>query len=646
MRVEASRHQASNERTSNTSRGYAGVVEAEDRLVAREDVAPALALLDLLEPAAQLEIAALERREALVERGGIPLALDERVTEEQLACERPVEARQLHAAPGDDLDAEEGDLLVGGCRSRRLRPVRLAQRALGQVARELFRPRGIDRGDRAGEQARSLDELGGHHGGGSLLSQPRPGEDGEARAPRADVLAGGLAPLRRGIAAAALRGPRGLALVEDAEVREQPGEDRPVDRVGVGLAIRRLRATEQRAELAVDVSPLADADVVQVLGAAEPAEGARPEHALLLLQVIPEVQQAQEVARRVGEAGVQAVGFLTTLLGPLADILDRHPRDDREHVAQHPGATRLDEHAREARVDRKPRDLAAEVGEARALTPLLAHGAELDEQIERRLHAARVGWCQERERRDVAEAERQHLQDDRREARAQDLGLGELVAPREVLFGVQPDRDARRGSARATGPLLRRRLRDRLDRQPLDLAAVAVARDARRAGVDDVPDAGHGQARLRDVGREDDPAPDAGDGRSLEHPVLLGGAQAAVEGEHLGGSGILRVHASDGVRRIADLGLAGKEDEHVARRLAVELPQGGDDAVDVVRLAGAGRGIRSLRSLRDGRAIPDLDRVRPTGHLDDRGGNDLGPCTCGGAPEVLREALRGRSSPR
>ena len=75
--------------------------------------------------------------------------------------------------------------------------------------------------------------------------------------------------------------------------------------------------------------------------------------------------------------------------------------------------------------------------------------------------------------------------------------------------------------------------------------------------------------------------------RALEHPVLLGGAQPAVEGEDLGGRGILRVHAAHGIRRVADLGLAGEEDEHVARGLAVELAQRGDDAVDVVRLAGA-----------------------------------------------------------
>ena len=64
------------------------------------------------------------------------LAFDQRVPKEELASEGPVEPRQLNPAPRDDLDAEQRDLLVGGCRTRRLRPVRLAQLALGEVAGE------------------------------------------------------------------------------------------------------------------------------------------------------------------------------------------------------------------------------------------------------------------------------------------------------------------------------------------------------------------------------------------------------------------------------------------------------------------------------------------------------------------------------
>jgi len=189
-------------------------------------------------------------------------------------------------------------------------------------------------------------------------------------------------------------------------------------------------------------------------------------------------------------------------------------------------------------------------------------------------------------------------------------------------FRVEPDRDARCGAPGPPRPLLRGRLGDRLDRQLLDLRAGAVAGDARRAGVDHVADARNGEARLRDVRREDHAPSYSCDIRALEDPVLFRCAQAAVQGEHLRGCRILRIHSAHGIRRIADLGLARQEHEHVARSLAVELSEGGGDAVDVV-----GRGL--FRT-----AVADLDGVRPPGHLDDRRGIAVG------IREVLREALR------
>src|SRR6185437_2185841 len=102
------------------------------------------------------------------------------------------------------------------------------------------------------------------------------------------------------------------------------------------------------------------------------------------------------------------------------------------------------------------------------------------------------------------------------------------------------------------------------------------------AGVDDVPDAGHRETRLGDVRREDDATAHTGDGGPLEHPVLLGGGKPSVEREDLGGRSILRVHATHGIRGIPDLRLAGEEHEDVTRRLAVELAERAEDAVDVV----------------------------------------------------------------
>ena len=280
-----------------------------------------------------------------------------------------------------------------------------------------------------------------------------------------------------------------------------------VIRIGRVRGIRSSR-TQQRTELPVHVEPFPNAHIVQVLAAAQAPERARTELGLLLPQVVPQVQQGEEVAGRIGEAGVEAVGLLTALLGPLPHILDRQSRDDREHRSEHLRPLGFDEHAREARVDGQSRDAASDLGQPRAALPGV-DGAELGEEVERRLHAARIRAREEGERCHVAEAEAEHLQEHGGKARAKDLGLGEFRTRGEIVFGVEADRDARRGAAGAPGALLRRGLRHWFDRQALDLAAVAVPRDAGRSGVDDVPDAGHREARLGDVGREDDAATQA-----------------------------------------------------------------------------------------------------------------------------------------
>ncbi len=609
--------------------GHPRGVERVHGLVADEDVAAALALLDLLQVPPELEVPALEGRELLVQVMRVPLAVDEGVPQEQLAGEFVVDPRELHAPARDDLHPEERHLLRRDGGTGILRPVRIADAAVREVARELFGPGRVDRRDRPGEQARGLHELGRHDGIRRRFPQPRSGEDRELRAPRAPILGHRPSPLV-GLRAAALPG---AARVEDADVREQSGQDGAMDGGGIGGgALGRGRARGRSLALAlapplagelpqltVHVEPLPHPHVVQVLRTAQAPERARTELGLLLLQVVPEVQQRQEVARRVGEPRVQAVRLLAALLGALADVLDREPGDDREDVGGDVQAPRLQQHPGEPRIDGEPRDLAARLRELRGGTP--GDGLQLGEELERRLHAAGVRGRQERELRDVAEAEGEHLQDDGCQGRPQDLRLGELRPGREVLLRVQPDRDAGGGAPRAAGPLLRGRLRDRLDRQPLDLRARAVPRDAGGAGVDDVPDAGDREARLGHVRGEDDAAPDTADAGRLEHAVLLGGGEPAEQRQHLGGAGVLRVPAADGIRRVADLRLAGQEDEHVAVGLAVELAERAQQGIHLV----VGLVVR---------AVADLDGVRASGDLDDGGGRLVR------SREVAREALR------
>ncbi len=199
------------------------------------------------------------------------------------------------------------------------------------------------------------------------------------------------------------------------------------------------------------------------------------------------------------------VGLLALLHRSLARILDRQPGRDDEHLAHAPVTFRLEHHPPEPRVDREAGEPAAEFGEV----PLTVALDRVDRRqlLEQEVPVAdrgRVGRLEERERGDVAEADVGHLQDDRREVRAEDLRLGELGPLGEVVLVVQADADARRDTAAPAGALVGRRLRHRLDREPLHLEPLAVAGDPGHAGVDHVAHAGHGERRLGDVGGEHD----------------------------------------------------------------------------------------------------------------------------------------------
>ena len=258
---------------------------------------------------------------------------------------------------------------------------------------------------------------------------------------------------------------------------------------------------------------------------------------------------------------------------------------------------RREEHAGHARVDGQTRHRAPQPREPGAAVASLLQRPELGQQRPAVAHGAAVGCVEEREVLDVAEVERRHLQQHRREVRAQDLRVGELGATVVVLLGVEPDADAVGHAAAAPRALGGARAGDRLDRQPLDLEALAVARDAGVAGVDDVPDAGDGQRRLGDVrGQYDAPSRVRREDLRL---VLRG--EPAVERQDLRLAPAQALEVGGGV---TDLPLAGQEDEYVA--LAWQLTDGGLDAVEhpVVRVGQ--------------RPVAHLDRVGTPAHLDDR----------------------------
>ncbi|OIQ76828.1 hypothetical protein GALL_414860 [mine drainage metagenome] len=483
------------------------VVEVEQDVVVHHEPAPTGLRLEPLRLGEQLAVVVEER----VVRG--PLALDERVTDEQLARVSRIDLRVQDPTLRDDRHAVEQHLLVGHRGALLGGPRRLGVGAPDQVRGELLGPLGLDPRDVTTPQARGLDELARHHPGRGLLGETRPGEDREPCAPRAQVLVARLTPggARGVLRRSAARADAHLGDLLHAELGEQPGQQRLVDPVGVpretavrlgvgepGLLVsspragsgvraacrrgssgllggegrcpwrrptdrarrrpgRHGRAGRRRshrdaerlrhlAQLRDDVLPLAQPQVVEELGLAQAAERAAGQLPLLLLHVLPEVQVAEEVRRRVVETRMRLIGLRALLGRPLAWVLDRERGRDDDDLARDVASAALDDHPAQPRVHRKLGEGAADVGQpavvgvgppragAGVLVAIVRagrpEGAELGEELHPVADRAGVRWVDEREPGDVLrrgrDPDRDHLQDHRRERRPQDLGLGEL----------------------------------------------------------------------------------------------------------------------------------------------------------------------------------------------------------------------------
>ena len=196
---------------------------------------------------------------------------------------------------------------------------------------------------------------------------------------------------------------------------------------------------------------------MQVLAAAKPAKRRRGQLALLRAQVVPQVQEGQEVRSRLGEPRVHRVCCLARLGGPFPRVLDRQGRGDDEHLPDTPVRHRLDDHPPDPRVDRQLGQLSAHVAQppVAAAVPVLrtgarhpglggrrGEGAQLLQQPHTVCDVALLGRVDEWKVGHLAQVERGHPQDDGRKVGAQDLRVGELRPGGEVLLAVEPDTDS------------------------------------------------------------------------------------------------------------------------------------------------------------------------------------------------------------
>jgi hypothetical protein len=224
-------------------------------------------------------------------------------------------------------------------------------------------------------------------------------------------------------------------------------------------------------------------------------------------------------------------------------------RQQRTAERERPRAIPLDQDPREPRVQRQPVHARAEGRECRAL-----HGPELREQVERRAHPLGPRRVEPLQRERIA-APGQDVEQRARQIHPMDVRFA--MRPQPIRRVPQTDGDPGpepRGPARA---LIGRVPRDALGLEAVDRAVRIVPRDLVEPRVDDRLHAGHGQRRLRDVGREDH----ARATRRRERGVLRGSVERSVQLHDL--------HTRQRPRylrqRPPDLGGAGEETQDLSR---------------------------------------------------------------------------------
>ena len=549
--------------------GNARVEHAEDAL--------------LVQPHPGLAGLVLERFDLLDQRAvvrvpfglGVVLARHQRAADEELARELGVDRPVVDLAPRHQGDAVETHALEGDDARAVLLPVRLEIHARQQVPAGRLDPLRPHFGDGAREQPPGVRQFGGDDPLRPLLRQCRTGMDRQLDAARALVVA-----LARSIRATPLLLlPRGKRRGEGAEadVAQQAREHCLVDGVvaGVLVVLAQAELGELGVQLAVDVAPFAHAPRRQEVVL---QQGLQLAVALLVLQLLvvplPQLEPAHEVGALVGEELVLLVGGLRALHRAVARVLHRQRAGDDQHLAHAALLLRGQQHPRDARVERQLGELPADLGQFALIVERMEFGEELvavgDEPV--------AGRIDEGEAHHVAEPERLHPEDDARERRAQQFGVGEARPVGEVVLVIEADADAVGDTAAAAGALVGRRLADLLDQELLDLVARRIALDPGGAGVDDIADARHGERGLGDVGRQHDAA--QGGGR-LEDRVLLGDRKAREQRQDFGAGRMVLAQRLGGV---ADLALAGQEDEDVARTFERQFVGGVEDGANQIAL--------------------------------------------------------------
>ncbi|GIR69253.1 MAG: hypothetical protein CM15mP74_05040 [Halieaceae bacterium] len=185
------------------------------------------------------------------------------------------------------------------------------------------------------------------------------------------------------------------------------------------------------------------------------------------------------------KARVRLIGLGLFVGGSLAGILNRHGRDNHQHLGQATSSL--------AASSMRPRRGSTGKRAMRCPSAVSLPRADTAPSSSSSRYPSRTTFgsgVDKGKAIHVPQTQLEHAQHDGREIGAADLRVGEFRAAQKILLAVEPEADAVRQTTATALALIGARLRDGLNRQPLQAAAHAVAADARLARIDHVANPG------------------------------------------------------------------------------------------------------------------------------------------------------------
>ena len=221
-----------------------------------------------------------------------PVTFDQGRSDEDLSCRLGVDASVVDASVRPQRNTVQGGAFVGHDRGARGGPVWLGEGTLEQVRAHLLHPLRTNCRHIARPQSGGLHQLDCHDEFWRMLGQNRSGIDGEIGASRAQVLS-----RTRTCSLASCRGT-GLRRLEQTDVRQQTREQGGDDVLHLGWLIvaPQFEVLGDTFELAVQILPLPDSQVVEVLRTTHPSECRAAHRLALVAQIVPQPHDGHDVS--------------------------------------------------------------------------------------------------------------------------------------------------------------------------------------------------------------------------------------------------------------------------------------------------------------------------------------------------------------